>query len=92
MAVGWFAGISNAGGVPGSYIYIASEAPDYPTGFGTSLAFAVLGMLCVFLIEFLYIRTNRKRDEVSEEETRAKFSDRELADKGNHSPLFRYTL
>ena len=92
MAVGWFAGISNAGGIPSSYIYIESEAPTYPTGFGTSLAFAVLGMVCVLLIEYIYIRINRSRDQVPEVETRAKYSDRELADMGNHSPLFRYTL
>lgn len=55
-------GFGNTGGLIAPNIYLSSQAPGYPQGFGVSLALLLLGgfMCCVF---FVGIKTeNRKRD------------------------------
>lgn len=75
-----------------SYIYVESEVPGYPTGFGTSIAFAAAGIVAVVGLNLVYARINKKRDEIDEHEIREKYSDDELAELDDRSPLFRYTL
>lgn len=84
--------MGSVGGIIGSYIYIEDEKPKYPTGFGASFAFAGLGVVACLVLEFLFWRINKARDQLSEEEVRAKYSQEELEKLGDRSPLFRYTL
>lgn len=84
--------MGNVGGIIGSYIYIEEESPTYTTGFSVSLTFAALGVLACFALEFLYWRINQARDEMSEDEVRAKYSEDELDRLGDRSPLYRYAL
>lgn len=75
----------------GSNIYIANQSPYYPVGFGLSL-----GMLLAFgviwpPVYMLFLkRINAKRAALSMEEIRAKYTDDQLAEMGDESPLFRY--
>ena len=85
-------GLGNIGGIIGSFIYRASESPKYPTGFGTSLSFPAAGMVCAFVLEFLYHRANKRSEEKSEEEWRRIYTDEELEAMGDRSPLFKYAL
>ncbi|EUC46479.1 hypothetical protein COCMIDRAFT_35841 [Bipolaris oryzae ATCC 44560] len=84
--------IGNIGGVIGSYMYLESEKPKYQTGFGLSLAFGASGFLVAFLLELSYKWGNSKKAKLSEDEIRARYTDEELLDMGDKSPLFRYTL
>ncbi|KAI8239720.1 hypothetical protein K4K55_001519 [Colletotrichum sp. SAR 10_96] len=84
--------LGSIGGIVGSFIYREDESPKYPTGFGSSFAFAGLGVVACFVLEFLFWNINRKRDKFTEAEIRAKYSDDELQMMGDRSPLFRYTL
>ncbi|CAN9262229.1 unnamed protein product [Alternaria alternata] len=84
--------VGNIGGVIGSYMYLESEKPKYYTGFGLSLAFGATGFIVAFLLELSYKWGNTKKARLSEDEIRAKYSDQELLDMGDKSPLFRYTL
>lgn len=92
IGIAYLISLSSIGGIFASYMFIDSEAPGFPTGFGTSLAFAAAGMLAVAGLDTTYKRINRKRDAVSEEETREKYSEEQLIKLGDRSPLFRYTL
>ena len=92
LGIAYMTSLTNMGGIVGSYIYIDSEAPAYPTGFGVSLAMGALGAIASVLLDVIYIRINKRRSQMSEEEVREKYSDEELAAMGNNSPLFRYTL
>ncbi|OCF75005.1 hypothetical protein I204_03853 [Kwoniella mangroviensis CBS 8886] len=79
------------GGIPGSYIYLAKEAPGYPTGFGVSLGLMGFGNIVVPSLYWLYCgRINKKRDQMSEEEVHQKYSHEELEEMGDLSPLYRY--
>ncbi|THW15795.1 MFS general substrate transporter [Aureobasidium pullulans] len=92
MGIGFMTGVGNMGGITGSFIFIEKEAPKYPSGFGSSLAFAAAGIVACFTLEFLLWKINGKNAKLSEEEVRDKYSDEELDRMGDKSPLFRYTL
>jgi hypothetical protein len=84
--------IGNAGGVMGSYMFFDSDAPQYSTGFGLSLAFGVTGLLAAVAAEVAYKMANKERAKVSEEETRTRYTQDQLMAMGDRSPLFKYTL
>jgi len=92
MGIAFMICIGNLGGLPGSFIFLSSESPRYPTGFGTSLAFAAAGIVSALTLEFCYHSHNKKYENVTEEEIREKYSDEELDKLGNKSPLFKYAL
>ncbi|KAL4897490.1 major facilitator superfamily domain-containing protein [Aspergillus ambiguus] len=84
--------IGNIGGIIGSYMYIEEESPKYYTGFGLSLALAGTGLILVLLLELSFFLGNKKKGRFSEEEVREKYTDQQLLDMGDKSPLFKYTL
>lgn len=84
--------VGNIGGVIGSYMYLDSEKPKYYTGFGLSLAFGATGFIISFLLELSYKWGNARKARLSEDEVRAKYTDQQLMDMGDKSPLFKYTL
>jgi hypothetical protein len=88
--------VGNMGGIMGSNIYLAREAPKYHTGFGVSLA-----MCCVSIVSAIVLRTGVQREnkkklkllaEKTEEEIKAQYTEQELLDMGDRSPFFKYTL
>ncbi|KAI4719855.1 MFS general substrate transporter [Aureobasidium sp. EXF-10727] len=92
IGIGFMTGVGNMGGITGSFIFIDKEAPKYPTGFGSSLAFAAAGILACLILEYMLWRSNKKNAELSEDEIRERYSDEELDRMGDKSPLFKYTL
>ncbi|KAF2093482.1 MFS general substrate transporter [Rhizodiscina lignyota] len=88
--------IGNMGGIMGSNIYLAREAPKYKTGFGVSLVMLGLGIIAALILRVAYGRENKKRDallaEIGEEGVHSRFTDQELLDMGDKSPFFRYCI
>lgn len=80
------------GGIPGSNIFLAREAPRYFTGYGIAIAVNVLAQLTALGLYFHLRNINRKREAMSQEEIYAKYTQEELDDMGNNSPLYRYEL
>ncbi|KAI0378181.1 major facilitator superfamily domain-containing protein [Hypomontagnella monticulosa] len=84
---------SVGGGSIGSNIYLASEAPTYPLGFGFSVGATVLGAMIPATIHWwLMRRDNAKRDQMAIAEVHEQYTQEELSEMGENSPLFRYTL
>lgn len=92
ISIGYLVCLGNVGGVIGSYIYKEEEAPIYPTGFGSSLAFAAAGMISAFGIAFSFWKINARNGNISEEEIKQKYTEEELERLGEKSPLFKYSL
>ncbi|KAF7555164.1 hypothetical protein G7Z17_g2366 [Cylindrodendrum hubeiense] len=90
--IGLLVCIGNIGGLIGSYIYLDSEAPRYPTGYGTSLAFGLAGIVAATLLEFLLKRDNAKKARMTDVEIRERYTEEELQRMGEKSPLFKYAL
>lgn len=83
--------LGNLGGAIGSNIYLAREAPHYWTGYGVSFAVLVSAVIAAIVLKLLLARINKKRDMMSEEEVHRLYTDEQLTDMGDESPLFRYT-
>ncbi len=84
--------VGNIGGILGSFMYIESESPKYHTGFGLGLALGGSGIMMAFLLEWSYKRGNAKKAEMTLEEIQARYTEAELTDMGDSSPLFKYVL
>ena len=88
--------VGNMGGIMGSNIYLASEAPKYPTGFGVSLAMLCLAILSAIVLRLAFAKENKRREdllaELGDEGIRARYSEQDLLDLGDRSPFYRYTL
>lgn len=83
---------SQLGGIVGSNIYITSESPRYPVGFGVSISMlGLFGIVWPVLYYFILRNINSKRAAIPESEIREKFTDTQLAEMGDESPLSRYS-
>lgn len=51
----------------------------------------VFGVIWPVIYWVILKRTNAKRDAIPAEEIHAKYTDQELSDMGDRSPLFRYS-
>lgn len=84
---------SVGGGSIGSNIYLAEQAPVYPLGFGFSVGATVLGAMVPATVHWFFMRKyNLRRDSMNPAEVQATYTAAELADMGENSPLFRFTL
>jgi hypothetical protein len=90
--IGLLVCVGNVGGLIGSYIYLDREQPRYPTGYGTSLAFGLAGIIAATLLEFLLRRENAKKEQMTEMDIRETYSEEELQHMGEKSPMFRFAL
>ncbi|KAF2098495.1 MFS general substrate transporter [Rhizodiscina lignyota] len=96
VGMGLLISLGSFGGICGSNIFIAKEAPQYPVGFGVCLGISVAAVLMTLFLRRAYQLENRRRrkmiDEQGEEAIRARYTDQELLDLGDRSPFFIYTL
>jgi MFS family permease len=92
VGIGVMIAFSQFGGIVGSNIYISTQSPRYPIGFGISVTmlglFGIVWPACYYII---LKGINRKRARMSVEEVREKYSEDELTEMGDESPLFRYS-
>ena len=84
--------VGNLGGIMGSYMFFESDAPSYNIGFGLSLAFALAGLVSALAAEAAFMVGNRRKAGMSPEEVREKYTQDQLLQMGDKSPLFKYTL
>lgn len=56
------------------------------------MAMSFVGITSATILFFNFRYINRKREAMSDEEIREKYTDEELAALGDRSPLYRYTL
>ena len=66
------------GGLCGSFLYLDSEAPQYPTGYYTSMAVAFVGIASCVVLKIGYTRVNRKRNELTREEIESNWNEEKL--------------
>ncbi|KAH6951695.1 major facilitator superfamily domain-containing protein [Fusarium avenaceum] len=83
--------VGNVGGIVGSFMYLEKEKPKYHTGFGLSLAFGGTGLLVALFLEWSYKMANAKKAKIAEE-AKTKYTEEELFDMGDRSPLFKHVL
>ncbi|KAH7130898.1 major facilitator superfamily domain-containing protein [Dactylonectria macrodidyma] len=83
--------VGNIGGIVGSFMYLEKEKPKYYTGFGLSLAFGATGLIVAILLEISYKMENARKAKIADE-AKAKYTEEELFEMGDRSPLFKHVL
>ncbi|KAI1151569.1 MFS general substrate transporter [Nemania diffusa] len=83
--------IGNIVGVVAANIFIAREAPEYVTGYGTALGFTWLGGIAATALFVGMWVENRKR-EAGERDDRLSRPVEEVQNMGDYHPSFRFTL
>ncbi|KAF6822733.1 high-affinity nicotinic acid transporter [Colletotrichum plurivorum] len=92
VGIGAMLSFSQLGGIVGSNIYIKAQSATYPIGFGISLGMlAVFGVIWPAIYWVILKRINAKRAAIPVEEIHAKYTEQQLSDMGDLSPLFRYS-
>ncbi|ETN46418.1 uncharacterized protein HMPREF1541_00602 [Cyphellophora europaea CBS 101466] len=84
--------LGNLGGAIGSNVFLQQQAPHYWLGYGMGLFNVTAAIVATLVLKTVYLRQNRKRDAISEQEVRAKYTDEELMVLGDKSPLYRYVV
>lgn len=84
-------GLGNCGGLVASNIYLKSQAPEYPLGFGLSLGLVWLcGSACVAFLMVL-VRENKKREKGERDGVLTGLTEEERGNLGDGHPGFRFT-
>ena len=99
IGVGWKRAIGTAFQIGGgntanliaSNVFISSQAPKYPVGFGVGFALNIFAGICCTIL-FLGLRHENKRRDRGERDGRMGFSTEEQENLGDGHPNFRYTL
>lgn len=84
--------IGNTGGLIGSNIFQEHQAPKSWLGYAIGLGILVAAITSTVILRVAYGRENKKRDEWTEEDVKARFSGEELLELGDKSPLYWYVV
>lgn len=84
--------LANLGGAIGSNIYLEREEPRYWLGFGFSLGVLISASLAILFMKAHLTKINKQRDKLSPEDIRAQYSEDQLLNMGDRSPLYRYVV
>jgi hypothetical protein len=61
-------------------------------GYGISLGIVIMGAASAQILRMYLQHENKKRDAIPLDEIHARYTEAELEEMGDKSPLFRYTL
>ncbi|KAI8301404.1 putative transporter [Colletotrichum sp. SAR11_59] len=84
--------IGNCSGVMSSFIYQAIDKPRYIRGHAVTLSMVGMGTCLYGFMWFWYWKANKQREAGLAEDKYRDLSDDELAELGDESPRFRYTI
>ena len=79
-------------GFIGTNIFLDSEGPEYPTGYGTSLGIICLALCAAITLETSLWKLQKKKDKLSPIAVREQYTDEQLDAMGDKSPLYKYML
>lgn len=83
--------LGNIAGIIGANIFLTSESPRYPTGYGTAFGLLWMGVLAATAMFVLMWRENKKRA-AGERDDRLNRPQEEVDNMGDYHPSFRFTL
>ncbi|KAM0696566.1 hypothetical protein Q7P36_003814 [Cladosporium allicinum] len=92
IGLAWLLAAGNLGSIIGTNIFLDKQAPSYPLGYSVSFAVICVGIVCALTLEFTLWTLNKRKAKLSEDQVREQYSQVELDQMGEKSPLFRYTL
>ncbi|KAF2175574.1 MFS general substrate transporter [Zopfia rhizophila CBS 207.26] len=91
-ATGLQLSIGNCSGIMASFLYPAKEGPRYVRGHAVTMAMVAWACLVYSFMWFYFARVNARREKGDENHTVAEMTDEEIAELGDDSPRFVYTI
>ncbi|KAL2060264.1 hypothetical protein VTL71DRAFT_9659 [Oculimacula yallundae] len=84
--------IGNCSGILSSFLYPATDKPRFITGHAVTLS--MVGFACILyaVMWFVYSKANRRRDAGLEDYKVENMTEHEIAEMGDESPRYRYTV
>ncbi|KAF2130037.1 high-affinity nicotinic acid transporter-like protein [Dothidotthia symphoricarpi CBS 119687] len=84
--------IGNCAGIMSSFLYPTKEGPRFIKGHAVTMAMVAFAITCYAVMWFHLGRLNSRREKGEEEHLIEGMSDEEIAELGDDSPRFRYTV
>ncbi|KAK4089371.1 hypothetical protein Purlil1_6360 [Purpureocillium lilacinum] len=85
--------VGNLGGAIGTNLYLERQKPHYWLGYGFGLGMCTAAIIATMVLKTAYEKLNRQREaEWSGSEVRQRYTNEELLQMGDKSPLFRYIV
>ncbi|ORY15893.1 major facilitator superfamily domain-containing protein [Clohesyomyces aquaticus] len=84
--------IGNCSGIMASFLYPAKEGPRYVRGHAVTMAMVAWACLCYAFMWFYFARVNAQREKGDEDHTVHGMVDEDIAELGDDSPRFVYTI
>lgn len=84
--------IGNSAGVAAPFLFSNGTGPEYVPGYATSIGTLTLGMMLASTLCLWYWRQNKQRDLGRQSWKMEGKSDEQVAEMGDKSPLYRYTI
>lgn len=91
-ATGLQLSIGNCAGIMSAFIYPTADRPRFIKGHGITMAMVGFACTCYCVLWFHFSRANAKRERGDEDAAVQSLSDEEIAELGDDSPRFRYTI
>ncbi|KAI8939606.1 hypothetical protein NX059_003369 [Plenodomus lindquistii] len=91
-ATGLQLSIGNCAGIMSAFIYPTRDRPRFVKGHGITMAMVGFAIVCYAVLWFQFRKINSRREKGEEEHLIAGMSDDEVAEMGDDSPRFRYTI
>ncbi|KAF1920552.1 high-affinity nicotinic acid transporter-like protein [Ampelomyces quisqualis] len=91
-ATGLQLSIGNCAGIMSAFIYPAADRPRYIKGHAITMAMVAFAIACYTVLWIALKRINDRRDKGEEDHLMAAMTDDEVAELGDDSPRFRYTV
>lgn len=92
IGLAWLLAAGNVGSIIGTNIFLDREGPSYPTGYGVSLGIICLAIISAIILETFLWRSNKRNAQRSEMEIRQQYTQEQLDNMGEKSPIYQYTL
>jgi hypothetical protein len=73
-------------------IYPTADRPRFIKGHGITMAMVGFACICYCVLWLHFTRTNAKREKGGEDHLVQSMSDEDIAEMGDDSPRFRYTI
>ncbi|KAI4627562.1 uncharacterized protein J4E87_004126 [Alternaria ethzedia] len=91
-ATGLQLSIGNCAGIMSAFIYPTADRPRFVKGHGITMAMVAFACICYAVMWFHLGRINSRREKGEEEHLVEGMSDEDIAEMGDDSPRFRYTI
>ncbi|KAF1946652.1 MFS general substrate transporter [Clathrospora elynae] len=91
-ATGLQLSIGNCAGIMSAFIYPTTDRPRFIKGHGITMAMVGFAVICYAILWFHLDRINSRREKGEEEHLIEGMSDEDVAEMGDDSPRFRYTI